>query len=218
MYVPAAFQVTDPDRLAQFMAEHSFATVITQHAGVPFASHLPLLYEREPGPHGMLVGHLAKANPQWQGAADQPDGIPVLAVFHGPHTYISPTWYGEPNTVPTWNYVAVHATGRLRLIQDNQRLLQLLTKTVNNYEANQSKPWRLEDQDQAFIEKLLAGIVGFEIAIGRLEGKWKLNQNQSAVRRERVIEVLELSQRNDDQQVARMMQETSVTRVPERDS
>lgn len=205
MYVPTAFQVTDPDRLAQFMAEHSFATVITQHDAVPFASHLPLLYERESGTHGTLVGHLAKANPQWQDAANQSDGIPVLAIFHGPHTYISPTWYGEPNTVPTWNYVAVHATGRLQLIQDNQRLLQLLTTTVNNYEASQPKPWQIEDQDPSFIEKLLGGIVGFEIAIERLEGKWKLNQNQSAQRRERVIEVLGQSGRNEDQQVAELM-------------
>jgi transcriptional regulator len=205
MYVPAAFQVNDPDQLAQFMAEHSFATVITQHEGVPFASHLPLLYERGNGPQGMLVGHLAKANLQWQDAADRPDGIPVLAIFHGPHTYISPTWYGEPNTVPTWNYVAVHATGQLRLIQDNQRLVQLLTKTVDNYESNQPQPWRLEEQDQAFIEKLLGAIVGFEISIDQLEGKWKLNQNQSAVRRERVMEVLSQSIRHDDQQVAHLM-------------
>lgn len=205
MYVPPPFQVTDPVRLAQFMAEHSFATVITQHAGVPFASHLPLLYEREPGPHGRLVGHLAKANPQWHDAANQPDGIPALAVFHGPHTYISPTWYEEPSTVPTWNYVAVHATGRLRLIQDDQRLLQLLTKTVNNYETSQPKPWRLEDQDRAFIEKLLSGIVGFEIAIEQLEGKWKLNQNQSEARRERVRELLNQSKRHDDQEVGRLM-------------
>jgi transcriptional regulator len=136
---------------------------------------------------------------------DQPDGIPVLAVFHGPHTYISPTWYAEPNTVPTWNYVAVHATGRLRLIQDDQRLLQLLTTTVNHYESSQPQPWRIEDQDQAFIEKLLGGIVGFEIAIDRLEGKWKLNQNQSEARRERVREVLEQSTRNADRLVAELM-------------
>lgn len=205
MYVPAAFHVDDPEQLAQFMAEHSFATVITQHAGSPFASHLPLLHERNLGSHGKLIGHLAKANPQWQAAADQPEGIPVLAIFHGPHTYISPTWYAEPNTVPTWNYVAVHATGRLRLIQDNQRLLQLLTTTVNHYESSQPQPWRIEDQDQTFLEKLLGGIVGFEITIDQLEGKWKLNQNQSEARRERVREVLEQSARVEDQLVAKLM-------------
>lgn len=205
MYVPAAFQVEDPVVLARFMAEHSFATVISQHEGNPFASHLPLLYQTEPGPHGTLTGHLAKANPQWQAAANEPSGIPVLAVFLGPHTYISPTWYGEPNTVPTWNYVAVHATGRLHLIHDDQRLMQLLTKTVNNYESNQPNPWRLEDQDSVFIEKLLGGIVGFEIAIDRLEGKWKLNQNQPAARRERVIQTLSSSDRIDDQQIAALM-------------
>ena len=212
MYVPAAFHVDDPEQLARFMAEHSFATVITQHEGFPFASHLPLLHERNAstpgkdlGPHGKLIGHLAKANPQWQAAVDQPAGIPVLAIFHGPHTYISPTWYAEPNTVPTWNYVAVHATGRLRLIHDDQRLLQLLTTTVNRYESSQQQPWRIEDQDQTFIEKLLGGIVGFEIAIDRLEGKWKLNQNQSEARRERVRDVLGQSSRDEDRMVAELM-------------
>lgn len=207
MYVPSALQVADPDQLAQFMAEHSFATVITEHDGAPFASHLPLLHERDVGSHGTLVGHMAKPNPQWQAAADRADGVSALAVFHGPHTYISPTWYAEPNTVPTWNYVAVHATGRLRLIQDEQRLLQLLTKTVDNYEASQNQPWRIEDQDAGFIQKLLGGIVGFEIEIERLEGKWKLNQNHSAERRERVMSILLASTRPSDRDVGRYMQE-----------
>lgn len=204
MYVPAAFQVDDPEKIAQFIADHSFATVITQHDGVPFASHVPLLFDRRNGPHGALVGHLARPNPQWQDAADAA-GVPALAIFSGPHTYISPTWYAEPNTVPTWNYVAVHATGRMKLIEDNERLLELLTRTVNIYESNQPQPWRLEDQDQSFIQKLLGGIVGFEIAIEKLEGKWKLNQNQSAARRERVIAALEQSARVSDQEIAALM-------------
>jgi transcriptional regulator len=205
MYVPAAFQVDDPEKIAQFIADHSFATVITQHEGVPFASHVPLLFDREIGPHGTLVGHLARLNLQWQDAVDAAEGIPALAIFSGPHTYISPTWYAEPNTVPTWNYVAVHATGKLTLLTDEQRLLESLTRTVNIYESNQPQPWRLEDQDPAFIQKLLGGIVGFEIAIEKLEGKWKLNQNQSAARRERVIATLTQSNRHDDQQIANCM-------------
>lgn len=190
MYVPAAFRVDDPERLAQFIAEHSFATVITQHEGYPFASHVPLLFDRDRGSLGTLVGHLARPNPQWQAADGSADGIPALVIFSGPHTYISPTWYGEPNAVPTWNYIAVHATGRLQLIEDNDRLLQLLTRTVNIYESSQPQPWRLEDQDAMFISKLQGGIVGFEIAIEQLEGKWKLSQNQSVERRERVATAL----------------------------
>lgn len=205
MYVPAAFQVDDPEKIAQFINDNSFATVITQHAGYPFASHVPLLFDRERGPQGTLVGHLARPNPQWQAAADSVGGIPALAIFSGPHTYISPTWYGEPNTVPTWNYIAVHATGKLQLIVDNDRLLQLLTRTVNIYESPQPQPWKLEEQDAAFISKLQGGIVGFEIAIEKLEGKWKLNQNQSAVRRERVISALTESTRPADQEVAEYM-------------
>lgn len=205
MYVPAAFQVDDPEKIAQFIAEHSFATVITQHDGAPFASHVPLLFDRASGPHGTLVGHLARPNPQWQNAVDAAEGISALAIFSGPHTYISPTWYAEPNTVPTWNYVAVHATGRMKLLTNEQRLLELLTRTVNIYESSQPRPWRLEDQDQSFIQKLLGGIVGFEIAIEKLEGKWKLNQNQSAARRERVIAVLSHSTRVADQEVVALM-------------
>lgn len=205
MYVPAPFQVDDPEQLAQFIAEHSFATVITQHDGAPFASHVPLLYDRESGPHGTLVGHLARPNPQWQDAANVEEGIAALAIFSGPHTYISPTWYAEPNTVPTWNYIAVHATGRLRLMEDPDRLIQLLTRTVNIYESTQQTPWKLEAQNPEFIQKLLGGIVGFEMEIEKLEGKWKLNQNQSAARRERVTEALEKSTRHADREVGDAM-------------
>jgi transcriptional regulator len=207
MYVPPSFVVQDRQKLAQFIAEHSFATVVTQLNGIPVASHVPLLYEPENGPWGTLIGHLARPNPQWQAAAS--GEIPALAIFHGPHAYISPTWYAEPNTVPTWNYVAVHATGRLKLIQDTPRLLDLLRQTVDVYEASQPTPWRLENQDQAFIEKLAGGIVGFEIAIDTVEGKWKLNQNHSAARRQRVIEALSSSSRHDDQQVAALMKATT---------
>lgn len=205
MYTPASFAITDPEQLVAFIAEHSFGIVVTQQGGIPIASHLPLLHDRERGELGTLVGHLARANPQWKDAEDQAGGIPVLAIFSGPHTYISPTWYGEPNTVPTWNYVTVHATGRLKLIHNPERLLALLGRTVEFYEAPLPQPWRLEDQDQEFIQKLLSGIVGFEIEIQRLEGKWKLNQNQSTARRERVINVLEQSPRHDDRAVAEWM-------------
>jgi transcriptional regulator len=223
MYVPPSFVVQDRQKLAQFIAEYSFATVVTQLNGIPVASHVPLLYQPPPSDSsgwGTLVGHLARPNPHWQAAANaeaagnsgeaaETSGeIPALAIFHGPHAYISPTWYAEPNTVPTWNYVAVHATGRLRLIQDTPRLLDLLRQTVDFYEASQPTPWRLEDQDQTFIEKLAGGIVGFEIAIDSLEGKWKLNQNHSAARRQRVIEALSNSSRHDDQQVAALMKAT----------
>ena len=205
MYIPAAFQVDDPEQIAAFIAVNSFATLVTQDEGAPFASHVPLLFERDAGALGTLVGHLARPNPQWEDAANEPNGIPALAIFSGPHTYISPTWYGEPNTVPTWNYIAVHATGKLKLIEDTERLLQLLTRTVSIYEASQPQPWRIEDQNAEFIQKLLGGIVGFELVVEKLEGKWKLNQNQSAVRRERVMQVLENSPRHSDREIAAAM-------------
>lgn len=218
MYVPPPFAVHDRDLLSRFMAEHSFATLVTQEGGVPVASHVPLLYKPAPGQPeddrwGSLVGHLARPNPQWRAVGNVAEGIPALAIFSGPHAYISPTWYAEPNTVPTWNYVSVHATGRLRLIEDTARLLDLLRQTVDVYEASQPRPWRLEEQDASFIEKLAGGIVGFEIAIEQLEGKWKLSQNHSAARRERVISALCSTKRHDDHLVADLM-ETPATKLP----
>src|SRR5262245_55708329 len=106
MYIPTAFAETDPGTLFGFIEAYSFGLLVSTHQGGPFASHLPLLLEREAGPHGTLLGHMARANPQWHDL----DGQEVLAVFSGPHAYVSPTWYESEQVVPTWNYVAVHAS------------------------------------------------------------------------------------------------------------
>src|SRR5262245_45723809 len=107
MYIPAAFAESDQARLHEFIEQNSFGTLVSQGAGRPFASHLPFLLERDAGPRGVLVGHMARANPQWQDAAGQT----VLAIFTGPHVYISPSWYEADQVVPTWNFTAVHACG-----------------------------------------------------------------------------------------------------------
>jgi transcriptional regulator len=228
MYVPDAFRVDEPEQIARFIAENSFATVITEHEGFPFASHVPLLWDRgvgggaargsvgtliardncslgTPESLGTLLGHFGRANPHWQSAAQQVDGAAALAIFQGGHAYVSPSWYGEPNVVPTWNYVAVHATGKMRLITDEDQLRALLARTVDFYEAARPTPWRIEDQDPGFIEKMSAGIVGFEIAVERLEGKWKLSQNHPVARRQRVIAALEESPRSADREIAEQM-------------
>ena len=120
MYIPAAFQQTDKTKLHDFIEANSFGLLVSTHGGEPFATHLPFLLERDAGPHGCLVGHVARANPQWHGL----DGQTVLAVFSGPHAYVSPTWYEAENVVPTWNYVAVHAYGPCRLVEDPDRLTE----------------------------------------------------------------------------------------------
>lgn len=200
MYIPAAFRETDTGRLHEFIRQHSFATLTSHSERGLVASHLPLLVDPTRGPFGTLVGHFAKANEQ---AADA--GAEVLAVFSGPHAYISPTWYETPNTVPTWNYVAVHAYGVLRLIEDRAKLASILDEIVARYEGARPQPWPF-DAGTDFHQKLLDGIVGFEIEITRLEGKWKLNQNHPVERRQRVITALNQAGGENNHAVAKLME------------
>ncbi len=179
---------------------HSFALLISGEPKLE-ASHLPLLLDRHEKPYGTLLGHMARANSQWQTAANSE----VLAIFSGPHAYISPQWYAAPHTVPTWNYIAVHACGRLELIEEESESIALLEKTVAAYEASQPQPWRL-DESPDFVSKLAAQIVAFRIPIQRLEGKWKLNQNRPAEQRARVIERLQAQADENSLAIATAMQ------------
>lgn len=202
MYIPAAFREQDTAKLHEFIRQHSFAVLTSLGERGLMASHLPLLIETKRGPLGTLVGHFAKANEQVTAANAE-----CLAVFSGPHAYISPTWYATPNTVPTWNYVAVHAYGVLRLIEDRAALMRGLEQTVAKYEGPRPQPWPFDAQTE-FHQKLLDGIVGFELEITRLEGKWKLNQNHPVERRQRVITALIEAGGEDNLAVANLMTAT----------
>jgi transcriptional regulator len=173
---------------------------VSQAGGVPFASHLPFLLDRTAGPHGTLLGHVARANPHWRELAGQT----ALAVFSGPHAYVSPTWYEAENVVPTWNYVAVHAYGRGEVIEDRDALLDIVQRSVAVYEAALPRPWTL-DAASAYTGRQLGAIVGFRIEIERLEGKWKLNQNHPVERRKKVAEILGGQSSDDARAVAEMM-------------
>ncbi len=201
MYIPASFAETDQNKLHDFIEQHSFATLVSQSETGPLASHLPLLLDRGGGPHGRLIGHMARANPQWQ----QADGQSVLVIFNGPHAYISPTWYQDQNVVPTWNYVAVHATGRLHVDDSRERRLEIVREYVEVFETGQPAPWSIDSQSPEFIDRLLDAIVGFEIPVDRIEGKWKLNQNQNDRRRGFVVEALLRNGRDNSQCIAEMM-------------
>lgn len=203
MYVPPSFNVTDLVSLHDFIEQHSFGILVTPDNGSPFASHLPFLLDRRTGPYGMLIGHIARANRQWR-QGDMPE---VMVVFSGPHAYISPTWYESELVVPTWNYMAVHAHGRLTWTEEPSTLREIVESSVSTYERTQPNPWKLTAPDD-FIDKLLQQIVGFRIEITRLEGKWKLNQNHPLERREKVIRALR--QRHDDnsQSIAAAMEAT----------
>jgi transcriptional regulator len=203
MYIPAHFAMTDRDVLHAAIERYSFALIVSGLGGKLVASHLPLLIERDAGPHGTLLGHFARANPQWREAAGQE----VLVVFNGPHVYVSPRWYEAERVVPTWNYVAVHAYGRLELSEDAAATKELLARMVRHYEAGQSQPWDLAAQPADFVERLAKQIVAFRIPIERIEGKWKLNQNHPQDRREKVIAALESAGGAEEQAIARLMRQ-----------
>jgi transcriptional regulator len=199
MYVPPAFAVTDRDTLHAFVEANSFGQLVSVLDGVPFVSHLPFLLDRE---SNTLIGHMAKANPQWRQLADRT----ALCVFAGPHAYVSPTWYEEENTVPTWNYVAVHVYGRVQLVEDTAGILDIVRQSVDVYERGMPQPWTL-GENATFLERMALQIVGFRIAIERIEGKWKLNQNHPAERRAKVIRALGGRTDENSRAVAGMMAE-----------
>ncbi len=201
MYVPAHFDESDPGKLHDFIEQNSFGLLVSQVGGVPFATHLPFLLDRAAGQHGTLIGHMARANPHWKELGAQT----ALAVFSGPHAYISPTWYEAANVVPTWNYAAVHAIGPVERIEDHETLLQIVQQSVKVYETTMPRPWTL-DTSGSFVDRLLAQIVGFRIVIEKIEGKFKLNQNHPVERREKVIRALYERGDRDSQAIAAMMQ------------
>jgi transcriptional regulator len=202
MYIPAAFVEPDLARLHTFIEQNSFGTLVSQVEGQPFATHLPFLLDRTTGPHGTLVGHMALANPQWREATGQT----TLAIFSGPHAYISPIWYEAENVVPTWNYTAVHAYGQLELVQARAALLEILQQSVQVYEQSMPCPWSF-DPSSNFIERLLGQIVGFRIEVKKIEGKFKLNQNHPAERRQKVVRALAERRDENARSVAAMIQD-----------
>lgn len=200
MYIPASFAETERATLHDFMVRHSFALLVSNHEGEPFASHLPLLLDRNADPHGRLVGHVARANPQWR----QADGQSVLAVFSGPHAYISPAWYETQNVVPTWNYTAVHAYGTFTAIHDEDQILQIVERTVAMYEQPRPQPWTI-DGSRDVARKLAGAVVGFSIELTRIEGKFKLSQNHPAERQQKVASALQQQGDADSIAIAEMM-------------
>jgi len=190
MYVPPSFEASDRAWCHALIESQSFGTLVgVDDAGLPFATHLPFLLDADRGPLGTLLGHVARANPQWRQfrtGADRAPGRPVLAIFHGPHAYVSPAWYEVSPSVPTWNYVVVHASGVPAVIEDAGRVRALLARLVHVHEAERPAPWSLDALPEDYLAGMQTGIVAFEIPIARLEGKAKLSQNRSAGDRARV--------------------------------
>jgi transcriptional regulator len=191
------------------MRDYSFATLVTQHEGGPFASHLPLILEADEGPYGTLFGHMARANPQWRDFDAAQD---VLVIFQGPHTYVSPSWYEvEPANVPTWNYAVVHAYGTPRLITEYEACCALLDTLVRTHEAQFARPW-LFQLPEDYVRQMMQGIVAFAIRITRLEGKLKLSQNRSLTDQQHVAATLQQSTDLVSRDVGTLMQQRQAAR------
>ena len=162
-------------------ADRDSGTLVTMGEDGLEASHVPMLIEPDVGPFGTLHGHIARANLQWRRATT---GVQALAIFLGPNAYITPSWYPTKSltgkVVPTWNYVAVHVYGTIGFLDDPSDLRAIVTKLTETHEAHRAEPWQVGDAPAEFIDSMLRGIVGFKLAIGRIEGEWKLSQNRSA--------------------------------------
>jgi transcriptional regulator len=211
MFVPGIFKEDDTALQLELMRRYPFATVITPTAGgaAPWVGHLPIL--AEPTAAGTrLTGHFARANPQWHSLAS---GQETLFVFHGPHSYVSPSWYTGELHVPTWNYAVVHAYARPRLVEDPTELHELLGRMVTFFEQGEAKPWRLELPTD-FERELSAAIVGFEAIAERIEGKFKLSQNREPADREGVIRGLQGRADELSRAVRELMARTESPTIP----
>jgi transcriptional regulator len=187
VYIPSHFAEPRPEVLADFIRDHNFGILISVGAEGVIASHIPFLYDAERGPQGTLWGHLARGNPQLK---ELGAGREALAIFEGPHGYITPRWYATHPAVPTWNYSIVHAYGTLEPIEEVGELERLVARLAEHHEAGAANPWRLADQPEKYRQGMLRGISGFAIRVTRLEGKFKLSQNRDATDRARVIAAL----------------------------
>jgi len=192
VYIPRHFAVTDPETLRKVILDNSFATLVTAKSDEPFATHIPLLLEGD-----QLVGHMARANPHWKAF----DGRQALAIFQGPHAYVSPRVYVTSPNVPTWNYVTVHVYGKPELIEDPSESADVLYRSMKVYDPSM----QLDQAFHEYLQRQLPGIAAFRMPIERIEGKFKLNQNKKPEDRDAVIAAFSASTRADELNVAAEM-------------
>jgi transcriptional regulator len=214
MYLPKYFEETNTGALHGLIRVCPFGTLITHAANGIEANHLPFELAPEPGPFGTLRAHVARANPVWREALPESE---ALIIFQGPAGYISPSWYptkqqsGE--VVPTWNYAVVHARGPVRFIEDRQWLRGLVTRLTDRHEAGSAEPWHVSDAPAPFIEQLLGAIVGIEIPIRSLQGKWKLSQNRPPADRQGVVQGLSALGNDAAARLAKMIRDPGSPKI-----
>jgi transcriptional regulator len=197
MYIPPLNRVEDRQSINTFIHAHAFGTLIANDGGKIVASHLPVLFDEDAN---ALRSHMARANPQWKYLEN---GNEVLCIFHGPHAYISPSWYEQQHTVPTWNYAVVHVYGKASLA-DEAALKQIVLDTTAKFESPMPQPWKLP-LSEAEIAAMLKAIVGFRIEITRTEAKFKLGQNRSAADQEKMLRNLQDAPDDESRALARFI-------------
>lgn len=203
MYVPKLFQQKDWQEIKSVIEHHSFATLVTCTGDAPVATHLPLRLVESAPDKWTLQGHMSRANPHWRGFEE---GKKSLAIFSGPHTYVSPRWYDHVN-VPTWNYIAVHIYGKVRLLADGAELHSMMKGLVDQYEGHIAEPARyaIEKLPADFLQSQLNGIVGFEMPVDEIQASFKLSQNRNDASHANVVSELSKSDDQSAREVARIM-------------
>ena len=190
MYLPRHFAMADPDALRAVIDRHPFATLALASDRGVMADHLPLIFDSTGDEHGVLRGHIARANPLWRGGDSE-----ALAIFHGPQAYITPSWYPDKRehgrVVPTWNYQVVHARGQLRFIHDPAWLLNVVSALSERFERSRAVPWSVEDAPADYIENMCRAIVGVELTVTHLTGKHKASQHKPDTEREAIYRGLQ---------------------------
>lgn len=206
MYVPRHFAEERIEVLHAVIERVGLATLVSLGSTGLQATHLPMVLDREMGQFGTLFGHVSRANPQWR---DRVETTESLAIFLGPEAYVSPSWYGTKRetgrVVPTWNYLTVHVYGHLRTFEEPSRLRQHVERLTERQEAGRQDRWSVSDAPEEYIESMLKGIVGLEMPIARIEGKWKMSQNRPEADREGAIAGLEATDGFAEHAVAEVM-------------
>lgn len=196
MYSPKHFEEDRINVMHDLMDAYPFSTLITMNEGMPEANHIPVILIKG-SELGVLQGHLARSNPVWKNHNSDDE---VLVIFQGPQHYITPSWYAsktdDGKVVPTWNYISVHARGKIRFIQDKEWLLDHVTRLTSINEKKVNSSWTVSDAPQDYISKLVMAVVGFEITLTALQGKWKLGQNRSSDDKKLMISELEARNQN----------------------
>ncbi len=207
MYLPKSFEQPSVEQMHELIRAYPLASLITHSSDGLCANHVPMHLSATPEPYGLLSGHVPRANPVWRDAGN---GAHVMLIFHGPNAYITPSWYAakalDGRVVPTWNYTVVHAHGRLRVIDDAQWLRAHLEQLTDQQESSQAHPWAVADAPIDYTDQLMTALIGLEIVIDKLVGKWKLSQNRSAADRAGVVAGLRASATGEASQMAALVE------------